>query len=272
LVAKGVKPTDFNGEFFRFDILLASTQEAVDNGQAQVDEEENWTYEAGIKSTWFNQRLTANLTGFYIDWTNQAIFIVTQIDGTISGQPLNTTIRENAGETDIYGLEFESSMRVTDNLVLNANYGYQDGEFQKGTDSFLARTTGGDGDLSGNSVANAPKHSVILGFLATQQVNSDLDATLRFDYVFETERYAQSANFNKLGDRKLANLRLGIGNDAWTLTGYVNNLLDDDTPWSALNFVDFGRQVGGNQAELWSLNPSRGRNFGAEFNYRFGGT
>ena len=247
-----------------------------------MDEEENWTYEVGVKTTLFDQRVTANLAAFYIDWTNQAIFNVTRIDDTINGQPLNTTIRENAGETEIVGFEVETNWLATDNLMLIANYGYQDGEFQEGFDSFLARTTGdctdpdsaeclAAGDLEGNNVANAPKHSVVLGAVATRDVSAELEATLRFDYVFESERYVQSANFNKLDDRRIANVRLGIGNGEWTLTGYVNNLLDDDTPWAALNFVDFANQVGGNQAEFWSLNPQRGRNYGLEFNYRFGG-
>jgi outer membrane receptor protein involved in Fe transport len=271
LAAKGNKPTDFNAEFFRYDIKTSGTQKAIDNGEALVSEEENWTYEIGTKTQWFDNRVTANLAAFYIDWTNQALFTVIEIAGedTINGQPLNTTIRENAGETDIYGLELETNFFVTDSLMLIANYGYQHTEFQEGTDSFLARTTGGDGELEGNEVANAPKHSVVLGVMATRPINAELEASLRFDYIYESDRYVQSGNFNKLDDRKLANMRLGIGTEAWTLTGYVNNLLDDDTPWAALNFVDFANQVGGNQAEFWSLNPNRGRNFGLEFNYRF---
>ncbi|UCG71364.1 MAG: TonB-dependent receptor [Chromatiales bacterium] len=279
-IAKGTKPADFNDDFFRYDIVVDSTFDAINDGRATVSEEEQWTYEVGIKSTWLDQRLTANLAGFYIDWTNQAIFVVTTIDDTISGQPLTTTIRENAGETEIYGLELETSFAVTDSLFLIANYGYQKGEFQEGTDSFLERTTG-NGDLDGNDVANAPNHSVILGAVVTKPLSGNLEGTLRFDYIYESEKWMQSANFNKLDSRQLANLRLSIGSDAWTLTGYVNNLLDDDTPWSSLNFVDFGNTVdvtdasgnvvGANQAELWALNPQRGRNVGVEFQYRIGG-
>ena len=139
----------------------------------------------------------------------------------------------------------------------------------------------GDGNLDGNDVANAPNHSVILGAVVTKPLSANLEGTLRFDYIYESEKWMQSANFNKLDGRQLANLRLSIGSDAWTLTGYVNNLLDDDTPWSSLNFVDFGNTVdvtdasgnvvGANQAELWALNPQRGRNVGVEFQYRIGG-
>jgi outer membrane receptor protein involved in Fe transport len=280
LVAKGTKPDDFNVEFFRYDILADSTVDAVNDGRGLVSEEEQWTYEVGLKSTWLDGRITANLAGFFIDWTNQAIFVVTTIPDTISGQPLTATIRENAGETEIYGVEVESSFAVTDSLFVIANYGYQSGEFQKGTDSFLERTTG-DGDLEGNEVANAPKHSGNLGIVVTKPVSRDYEASLRFDYLYESEKWMQSANFNKLDEREIVNMRLSFGNEAWTLTGYVNNLLDEDTPWSALNFVDFantvdvldagGNVVDTNRGELWSLNPMRGRNFGVEFIYRIGG-
>lgn len=280
LAAKGTKPTDFNREFFRYDILRSGTQQAIEDGQALVREEEQWTYEMGVKSSWWDRRITANLSAFYIDWTNQATFVVTTIDDTIGGTPLNTTIRENVGETDIYGLEWESNFAVTEDLFLIANYGYTHAEFQKGTDSFLERTTG-NGDLDGNEVANAPKHQVILGAVVTKQLSSEFEGTFRFDYIYESDKWMQSANFNEIGDRKLANLRVGIGNRNWTLTGYLNNLLDDDTPWASLNFVDFGNTVdvvdpggnvvGSNQAELWSLNPQRGRNYGVEFQYRMGG-
>ncbi len=272
LAAKGTKPTDFNGEFFRYDVKDTATWKAVQDGDAVVSEEENWTYEIGMKSSWLDRRLTANLAGFYIDWTNQAIFVVTTIEDTISGSPLSTTIRENAGETEIYGVEIETSFVVTDSLFLIANYGYQHGEFQKGNDSFLERTTG-DGDLDGNTVPGAPKESLILGAVVTKPLSNGLDSTFRVDYIFESDQWAQAANFNKLDRRKLVNMRLGVGNQNWTLTGYVNNLLDDDTPWGALNFVDFSRTVGANanSGELWSLSPQRGRNFGMEFQYRIGG-
>jgi outer membrane receptor protein involved in Fe transport len=167
-------------------------------------------------------------------------------------------------------VELETNFAVTDNLFLVASYGYQHGEFEKGTDSFLESTTG-DGDLKGKEVPGAPEQSLILGAVVTKPMGAALDATFRVDYVYESDQWVQAANFTKLGDRKLANLRLSVGSENWTLTGYLNNLLDDDTPWAALNFVDFGRTVGGNQGELWSLSPQRGRNAGLEFQYRFNG-
>ncbi len=272
LAAKGNKPADFNVECFRSDVLPEGTQECRDNGELQrVKEEEQWTYELGTKTSWLDRRVTANLSAFYIDWSNQAIFSVDSIQNTASGQPLFATFRRNAGKSRIYGLEWESNFVVTDNFFLIANYGFQDGEFTEGEDGLLGKTTGNP-DISGKTIPNAPRHSVVFGGVVTAAVSPTLEAFLRSDYVYESERFTQAANFNKLGSRTLLNMRLGVEGENWTLTGYVNNLLDDATPLAALNFVDFNRSwPNGENGELWSLNPQRGRHFGIEFQYRVGG-
>ncbi len=152
LAAKGNKPADFNVECFRADVLPEGTQECRDNEELQrVKEEEQWTYELGTKTSWMDRRITANLSAFYIDWSNQAIFSVDSIQNTASGQPLFATFRRNAGKSRIYGLEWESNFVVTDNLFLIANYGFQDGEFTEGEDGLLGKTTGNP-DISGKTI------------------------------------------------------------------------------------------------------------------------
>jgi outer membrane receptor protein involved in Fe transport len=86
------------------------------------------------------------------------------------------------------------------------------------------------------------------------------------------------------------NLRAGVRSDSWTLTFYVRNLLDDDTPLSVFNFVNFaadpietpdypdddpnkpGQEAenNGEYPNMYALNPQRGRDIGMEFQWRFG--
>lgn len=285
LAAKGNKPADWNGELFRYDVLrrvtdlavtgradpLIPPEEVVDFANAaQVKEEEQWTYEIGAKTAWLDRRLTVNLAAFFIDWKNQAIFRTACTNSTITATQLCFTIRDNAGKTEIYGAELESNFVVNEHLFLIANYGYQKGEFKEGSDGFLRDVTG-NGDLKGKEVSGAPNHSLVLGMVATSQVTPRLEGFLRADYVYESEKWNQSANFNKIGSRNLANLRLGVQTENWTLTAYVTNLLDDDTPVAALDFFDFGDSLANGEApKLYSLNPQRGRNYGLELSYRFG--
>ncbi len=97
--------------------------------------------------------------------------------------------------------------------------------------------------------------------------------------MYESERWSQAANFGKIPERTLVNLRLGVESERWTLGGYVTNLLDEDAPLATLNFVNFNDGTGGatgvtlsngEVANMWALNPQRGREWGVEFQYRVG--
>jgi outer membrane receptor protein involved in Fe transport len=310
--ANGTKPGGFNTEYYRSDIFSEYTEylrdcdpmdpgmapiipgftvecTAEDKGKLSYKEEEQWTYEAGVKSTWMDRRITANLSVFYIDWTNQSLFARSVLPNS-SGTTNTTTILINAGKSKITGLELETSFAATDDLLLFANYGYNNGEFTEGKDSDLALLTGGDGDLKGNTIPTSPQHSLIFGFDATTQVSTGLEGFLRGDFLYDDEYYIASANFGKLGDRKNVNLRAGVRSDSWTLTFYVRNLLDDDTPLSVFNFVNFaadpietpdypdddpnkpGQEAenNGEYPNMYALNPQRGRDIGMEFQWRFG--
>ncbi len=270
LVAKGNKPADYNVECYRYDFNRSATETCRQDALALVKEEEQITYEVGFKSAWLDRRLTLNWSGFFIDWENQALFVSRCTTDTIGGTELCSTIRRNAGETEILGMELESNFVLTDNLFVIANYGYQNGEIQKGFDPNWEDLTG-NGDIAGKETPNAPQHSGVLGLVVTNQINQDLESFLRADFSYESKRWVQAGNFNNLGERKLTNLRLGVRAENWTLTGYVNNLLNDNTPLSALQFFDFGRTLSnGVNPNLWSLNPQRDRHMGVEFQYRFG--
>ena len=300
-IANGTKPGGFNTEFFRSDVPAEYTAYIVNcdvdnpgvppviNGFPPIEcsedqkrkisykEEEQWTYEIGTKSSWWDRRVTANLSVFYIDWTNQALFETTQFPN-VSGAVNTSTILNNAGKSEIWGLELETNFAATDNLLLFFNYGWNDGEYTEGLDADLADLTGGDGDLSGYTIPNSPQHNVVFGFDASTQVSMDLEGFMRTDFQYESKRYTAPSNFGYIGERKIVNLRLGLRSERWTLTGYVRNLTDDDTPVSVLNFVNFSyneiAEHPGTEANIYpnmyAPTPQRGRDIGLEFQWLFG--
>jgi hypothetical protein len=113
-------------------------------------------------------------------------------------------------------------------------------------------------------------------------VSADWSLLFRTDLAYESKRYVASSNFNWLDERTLVNLRVGVNSDRWDISAYVRNLMDDDTPAAALNFVNFGYGAiapgidgiyGGNDdifPNMYSLNPLRGRDYGLELQYKFG--
>lgn len=294
-IANGTKPGGFNTEFFRSDVPAEYTNYIVNcdvnnpgvappvpgdfeyactedqKRKISYKEEEQWTYEVGVKSSWMDRRITANLSVFYIDWTNQALFEVTEFPN-VSGAVNTSTILNNAGQSEIWGLELETNFAATDNLLLFANYGWNDGEYTEGNDADLAALTGSDGDLSGNTIPNSPQHNVVFGFDASTQVSTNLEGFMRSDFLYESKRYTSSSNFGYIGERKIVNLRLGLRTERWTLTGYVRNLTNDDTPVSVLNFVNFAvdEAANGVQPNMYAPAPQRGRDAGLEFQWFFG--
>lgn len=295
LAAKGNKPGGFNAEYFRADVPaeftrflltctpgdptpislplgIACTQE--DKDLLHIAEEEQWTYEAGFKSSWWDRRATANLSVFFIDWINQGLFLVRSVPqiGSAGGTQTTTTVLTNAGETQVIGFELETNFVVNDDLFVFMNYGFNKGEFKKGTNPELADFTGGDGSLAGKETPDSPNHSLVFGFEATSQMTADAEGFLRADFLYESERWTGSSNTGLIGERKTVNARTGLQSDRWTLTFYVRNLLDDDTPTAVLDFKNFGAPVwaNGETPNMHALNPALGRDAGMEFQYRFG--
>jgi iron complex outermembrane recepter protein len=297
LTAKGNKPGDFNTEFFRSGIAPAAVLAGLNGcvpteppdpllvipclgeSLATVEEEEQWTYEVGAKATWLDGRLVTNAAAYYIDWNNQALYTTVNILQT-SGTYLTTTITRNVGKSEVKGLELETTLQVTDNLSVVANYGFTDSRYVEGDDPQTFETTG-NGDISGNWVPGVPEHTLILGAYATAVLTPDLTVFVRPDYIFNSKRYSSASNLAWIGNDITLNFRMGVQADHWTLTGYIRNVLDDQTPVSALDFINFGdvdvnyptnaygNLLNDRDPRIFSLNPKRGRDAGIELQYRF---
>ncbi|MCZ6837198.1 MAG: TonB-dependent receptor, partial [Planctomycetota bacterium] len=110
-------------------------------GKGSFDTETSWTYEAGIKSTWLDDRLMLNVALFYIDWDDLQLSLF---------DPATGGFTDNAGEASSQGIELELRVKVTKNIELFAGFGYTDAEFDEFTDSFFQ-------DNSGNNLAFVPE-------------------------------------------------------------------------------------------------------------------
>jgi iron complex outermembrane receptor protein len=91
-------------------------------------------YEVGMKSELFDRRLRFNWAGYYTDYKD------IQRSVTVAGPsstPTNITIVSivsNAASAEIYGGEFEASLRVSDAFTLSATYGYTHGNYKSFVD------------------------------------------------------------------------------------------------------------------------------------------
>jgi len=92
--------------------------------------EEVSSFELGAKSLWNDGSVSTNIALFFMDFTDiqvpGSIAIDTDGDGTDDSFAGTTT---NAGKADIWGLEFESVMQISDSLSANIALGYIDAEY-----------------------------------------------------------------------------------------------------------------------------------------------
>jgi iron complex outermembrane receptor protein len=113
--ARGWKGGHFNGGATSvFDIITGVDPEIVDS------------YEAGLRSSWFDHRLKLNLTGFYYDYLDLQVFVIEQ---TTLGYPIPKL--ENASDALVYGLELDMRAEPIDGLYLTLNAAWVESEYKE---------------------------------------------------------------------------------------------------------------------------------------------
>jgi len=118
--ARGWKGGHFNGGATSvFDIITGVEPEIVDS------------YEAGLRSAWFDHRLRLNLTGFYYDYLDLQVFIIEQ---TELGYPIPKLA--NASDAIVYGVELDLQAEPMDGLHITLNAAWVESEYREFVVSF----------------------------------------------------------------------------------------------------------------------------------------
>jgi len=121
--SRGWKGGHFNGGAVSvFDIITGVDPEIVDS------------YEVGLRSAWFDERLRLNLTGFYYDYLDLQVFIVEQ---TALGFPIPKLA--NASDAFVYGVELDLQTEPIDGLYLTFNAAWLESEYEEFVVTFSQR-------------------------------------------------------------------------------------------------------------------------------------
>lgn len=168
-VARGFKSGGFNGR---------ANQAANPQQGSPYEPEYVWSYEAGAKNVFWDDRLVANAAVFYNDYKDLqlASFSGADLDGDgifDTYLPLFT----NAGKAVTQGVELEIRAYVSQGMEVSASAGYVDSEFKE----FRER----DRDLSDvRELPNAPKWTGSLGIShfipITDDRNFQIGGTLNY--------------------------------------------------------------------------------------------
>jgi outer membrane receptor protein involved in Fe transport len=172
-------------------------------------------YEAGLKTSLFDRRLSLDLAAFYIDWKDVQL---SQLS------PLSTTFFTNAGKATSKGFEAAADWRPIGGLEIVGNLSYLDATLET---NLPGPSIGSKGDDLPTSPHWSGQLSADYQFPLSGQFNGLVGAS----YRFVGDRQGDFTNNPaipryQLPSYDVIDLRAGIKTDRWSLTGYVKNLGD----------------------------------------------
>jgi iron complex outermembrane recepter protein len=120
--AKGVRAGGFN-------TANAVSPTGILASEVPYDEEKNWTYELGFKTTLFDRRLLLNASYFHVDWSNAQVSSFTENPTAVN--PVR--IIRNIGEIKSDGFEVQAEFKASDMFSFGGSLAYSDVKFGPGT-------------------------------------------------------------------------------------------------------------------------------------------
>ena len=243
--------------------------------------------EAGFRTTFFDNRLRINPTGYYMDWRNRQTAV--RVPCTIGPDcPTGSNVElHSTGNIDLMGLELDAQFALTDNLTL-------DGAF--GSTRYVIH------DVVANGGPNLfpPQASPTWNLGATYSLrNTNVGSftfNVNYSYTSDQQSYPESDDPALLSDGAYLMPSYDIVNTRlqWTssdrknvVTLFANNLLDKTYEnfatkfgggfWDAFNsrtgiqpgFGSVAAGVGAPLRNMVSVTRSRPREFGLTYQYNF---
>ena len=205
------------------------------------DEDQNWTYEIGMKNTFMGGQLRLNGSLFWVEWSD--VQITAQDPGNPAILPLNIT--RNLGNVRSTGFELEGAYAFTANLTLSGSAYYGDAKYKDGTrDLRWARTPlvcddivcPTNGDIAGNQMERQSKVQATLSAEWRDElaVGFAQEYYLRWDMAYQSKQYAEAVNLSWVPERTIVNASIGIVGERFEAQLWARNLFDEQYVSGAL--------------------------------------
>jgi iron complex outermembrane receptor protein len=241
-----------------------------DDPLTPVDQEHIDHFEIGLKGSYFDHSLTANLAIFDTIYHDYQVSTYTIEPGQIVG----TLDFLAAGKAETRGVEFDTSWRATGLTTLSMNAAYIDAIFKEwthapcvpfypeglspagtgvSTNCTQSSTGGYELDMSGKTMPNAPRFKVYLD--AEQRIPLggapyELLVDANWAYRSSAQMLPDNNPAAVMGAFGIANLSFGLhstGGAKWSVTAFCNNLFNKiyyqdvedfwSAPWSSTSTV-----------------------------------
>ncbi len=212
---------------------------AQSNDFPEYKKETMWHNEIGVKSSWLDQRMTADLAFFYYDIDNyQLEEIFTPFDYTVI----------NASKVRSYGTELNLGAKITDYLHITGGFAYTQIEFEDYVDPFTEQ------DYENNKAPYVPRFNFNISGIFKHP--SGFFARTDFLWTGKTYFDADNSEIFSEQDYKVINTSLGFEHKYFSIKAYVNNLTDNEYFTFKVARLNFGT-------------PGEPRTFGAKVSIKY---
>ncbi len=265
-VARGYRAPSIQGRI----LFPANTAQTLEDGVTIGDSETITSYEAGVKSTFFDGRGRFNVNGFYYNLKDAQL---TAVGGTVNSNRLI-----NANNVRGYGFEADLELKPIPELLLTVGLSYNNTEIRDAglttaacgatrldTFSNLSLCTLLDPivtpaapfssaivNIDGNSLPQSPK------WIANWTARYGVPVGDGEIYAYTDWAYRSKINFFlyesvEFQDRSMleGGLRVGYKTDAFDIAAFVRNITKDT---SAVGGIDFNNLTGFvNEPRIWGV-------------------
>ncbi len=248
-------------------------------GELEYTADRTTNYEFGVRSQWFDRSLTLNGSIFYIDWSDPQVQSAT----AVGLQPIII----NAAGARSQGFDISADWRATDALSIRASYAFTQAELTDvaprlireivppGFQSTLNFIDGRPGDR----LPGSPEHQANLFVTYSLPSFGGLEWDLNYGASYTGDvltRTGGRGDNTTLPSYSLHNLSLSAEADAWTVTFYVRNLLDEFVESNARGGIDYNQYVPDTNGDPHAVRTFYTdvlppRTIGVRFTHSFGG-
>lgn len=184
------------------------------------DDEEIIAWEIGSKNRFLENRLQANITAYYYEYTDMQLRTIRDLSSVVT----------NAGESEIKGIELELLANPIENLELSAAFTYTNAKFITYFDDDPLDDIPNTSplDLSGNDLARSPNTSVnLLAAYTWELASGSLKSSINYywsDEVYFSAYNRDELDFQESYHKTDANLTYYSADDIWYIMLSAQNI------------------------------------------------
>ncbi|PSB49536.1 TonB-dependent receptor [Cyanosarcina cf. burmensis CCALA 770] len=171
--------------------------------------ERSWSYEVGLKSSWFEDRLGLNLAFFHNPVNDYQV--------NLPG-PFGQTVEIANADASITGFEIEARATPVDGFDITAGLGFVDAEFTNYSNPFTGE------DFNGNKLPFSPD----LTYNLALQYRSPGGIFGRIELLGTGKTYFDESNEFSQGAFALVNAKLGYEFNNYGIYLFANNIFDKE--------------------------------------------